>query len=401
MKKIILILILASFTNQLFSQWTDISLPSSHSAMYASFPDDMHGYVVSSSSSYIYRTMNGGSSWDSVSLGANAFDVDFISADTGFVIAGTFSQGILLTTYNGGDTWTVDSLLSGYYGTLVQFIDAENGYVTTNFSDVLKTTNGGTTWTAVPTGGYCSASDKEDTGIDSIVFTGWDGTFAYQGSVLRSDNNGISFQEYVYNFTYSQFYGSHFTTPSIGYAVHIAAWPLMKNYISKTIDGGVTWDSVVTDTTSNLQYNDVYMVSDNEGYVVANTWPQGTILHIMGNIASIEQVMPMGLNRIYKGGNTLFATGDGGQVFKKQIPLSIPPQTQPLTGIYPNPATTMIHIPLKETSEVSLLDLHGKVIQTVWLSQGQPMILPSVTPGMYIIRLSSPEGISTAKIIIE
>lgn len=398
---LILIAIIWGITAKVNAQWTNISLPSFQSTVYGSFPDALHGYVAATGSSYLFRTVNGGTSWDSISMGAMVFDVDFISADTGFVIAGTFSQGMLMTTYNGGNSWTSDSLLPGYYGTMIQFIDAQNGYVTTNFSDVLKTTDGGNNWTAVPTGGYCSASDKEEPQGDSIVFTGWDGTFAYQGSVLRSDDNGTSFQELIYAVNYTQFRGSHFLTPSIGFTVHNISWPLNKNYLSKTTNGGVTWDSIIVDTTSTLTFEDVFMISSNEGYIVGSNWPSGSIYHLMGSSISLEETVPTGLKRIYKGGNTVFATGDGGLIMKKQIPLSVPTHVQPLTGIYPNPASNFIHIPLKETSDVSLLDMNGKLIQSGLLSEDQLYLIPPVSPGIYILKVSNSEGISTARIVIQ
>lgn len=402
MKTIHLIILSAGlFLNQtLKAQWMNISLPSLHTASQASFPDDMHGYVASTSSPYLFRTINGGTSWDSVMLSANAFDVEFISADTGFVIAGTFSQGFLLTTYDGGNSWSSDSLLPGYYGTLVHFVDAQNGYVTTNFSDVLKTTDGGTSWTAVPTGGYCSASDKENTGSDSIVFTGWDGTFAYQGSVLRSDNSGISFTEHIYNVNYTQFFGSHFLTPSFGFAVHNSNWPTLKNYVSKTTNGGMSWDSVVVDTNTAIHYEDVLMINDSEGYVVAGNWPQGTIHHIMGNMSSIEQTVPYGLKRIFRGGNTMFATGDGGLVYKKEITLSVEPTVELITGMYPNPASNFLYIPTELPSTVTLYDLNGRMLKSSFIQPNEVFQLPDVPNGMYIIKMNNGKGISSGKIII-
>src|SRR5450759_3462037 len=72
-------------------------------------------------------------------------DIHFIDASTGYIIG---EEGTILKTIDGGLTWT--SLNSGSSAALygICFLDLNNGYVVGAGGTILKTTDGGDTWTS-------------------------------------------------------------------------------------------------------------------------------------------------------------------------------------------------------------------------------------------------------------
>jgi photosystem II stability/assembly factor-like uncharacterized protein len=108
---------------------------------------------IASSSGYIIRTTNGGTSFDTLGSGTTAsiYSIAFTNTNTGYA-CGTTSAKILKTT-NGGNNWTVDNTppwtVSGYY---LCVADTATVYVACSNGSVYKTTNGGTNWTLQTTG---------------------------------------------------------------------------------------------------------------------------------------------------------------------------------------------------------------------------------------------------------
>ena len=76
------------------------------------------------------------------------FGVSFVDTNTGTVVG---QDGIILRTTDGGNTWTVQFSGTGYSFQAVSFIDADSGIAVGNrpFFEplIVRSTNGGTTWT--------------------------------------------------------------------------------------------------------------------------------------------------------------------------------------------------------------------------------------------------------------
>src|SRR5262249_42734877 len=113
----------------------------------------------------ILRTTDGGATWteqlnisldfDGFSLDPQLFGVSFTDANTGTVVG---SNGTILRTTDGGITWRAQSSGTTYNLLGVSFTDADNGTVvgwgykhipglTFPNGTILRTTDGGTTWT--------------------------------------------------------------------------------------------------------------------------------------------------------------------------------------------------------------------------------------------------------------
>jgi hypothetical protein len=108
------------------------------------------------------------------------FGVSFTDANTGTAVGG---YGTILRTTNGGTTWTIQSSGTSNHLSGVSFTDVNNGTAVGTYGRILRTTNGGTTWTL-----------QNSTGFDltAVSFTDANnGTAVGQmGSILRTTNGG-------------------------------------------------------------------------------------------------------------------------------------------------------------------------------------------------------------------
>ena len=111
--------------------------------------------------------------------------VSFIDINNGIVVAGP----TILRTTNGGETWTrqisdTTSWLSGVY-----FINTNNAIVVGENGTILHTTNGGTNWISQSSGTWSN--------LESVHFVnenvGW--VVGYYGTILKTTNGGVTFVE--------------------------------------------------------------------------------------------------------------------------------------------------------------------------------------------------------------
>lgn len=105
------------------------------------FTSNTVGFAATGTS--VYRTQNSGSSWSEVSSGLGRGCVYFPDAMHGCIV-GRF--GTILTTSDGGTTWTARA--SGTTSELrdVDFFDALNGIAVGENATIIRTVDGGTTW---------------------------------------------------------------------------------------------------------------------------------------------------------------------------------------------------------------------------------------------------------------
>ena len=96
--------------------------------------------------------------------------------------------GIILRTSDGGVTWTAQS--SGTPNTLygVFFVDADTGTVVGN-GTILRTDDGGTTWRTQPSGGSYVLSAVSFVDADTGTAVGASGIIA-SGIILRTNTGG-------------------------------------------------------------------------------------------------------------------------------------------------------------------------------------------------------------------
>ena len=106
MRKIIILLALAALPFNLYSQWFQVTSPTSNTLYSLYFNNANTGYISGSLSGSVIKTTNGGSSWLFYTTGTSStfYDMYFTDLLTGFVTGST--QQVIKTT-NGGLNWDI------------------------------------------------------------------------------------------------------------------------------------------------------------------------------------------------------------------------------------------------------------------------------------------------------
>ncbi|MFZ5553867.1 MAG: YCF48-related protein [Bacteroidota bacterium] len=389
--------------SNVYSQWQILNFPSNMALDRGSFPTAQVGFVANSNNNKLWRTIDGGATWDSITFANSVRDVDFISADTGFVVHGTPSTYKLSITVNGGNTWSdVNIPVPAFnYCNMVYFTSYTNGVVTISEDSVLITSNTGATWTKAGLGAYGMMAEKEHINNDTLIFTGSDGTFAYRGAIFRSDDGGNNWQTIIHDSSYTVFTGTHFLNGSLGFAVYNNGWNPGISTLIKTDDGGTTWSDFYTDTT--VIFQDVFMNSVNGGYIMGTNTngTNGIILKTNnGSTWTTDFTTPYPAVRFIKGGNALYGIGNGGLVIKNSNPNGIEEYKTEEGFLYPNPSDGLYQTGFTETTSVAIYNVSGKLLKTVVLPAGEKLDVRELKNGMYIARFTSNNINAKSRLVI-
>lgn len=216
---------------------------------------------ISTGKGTLLHSTNGGQTWTRVNPFPN--DTLFVSSDAsmgmswsdqnhGFVLAtkgnGMFNSDgvVLLKTSNGGTSWTkTDVDTEGRSALQVQFVDNNNGWISmfsfANGLKILKTNDGGLNWTELPDH-YITPFNFVNANDGWGVATWDDGsdTLGTHWSIVKTNNGGNSWQ-FVYTDMQRNVQDLLFIR-SFDANTCIAEAP-GKRFI-KTTDGGANWTSI-------------------------------------------------------------------------------------------------------------------------------------------------------------
>lgn len=223
------------------STWTTISSGSTQTLYGVWFVDANIGYMVGNGGT-IRKTTNGGSSWTSVYSGSDPFrKVWFSDANNGYVLA--FNK--ILRTTNGGSSWSVYNAPSNYVLTRMQFISPNKGFAIGDPNVLIKTEDGGQTWTEV------TPSGALDTWRCLYFLDEQNGYAAKDlGRIYQSANGGLSWTN-VHTGMWAEMEDCAFKSPTEG----LFAGSTGK--IFRTTNGALTLREMVTGTDkflSSVQY---------------------------------------------------------------------------------------------------------------------------------------------------
>ncbi|HMS33796.1 MAG TPA: YCF48-related protein [Ignavibacteria bacterium] len=236
------------------------------------------GYFVSGSSTLLagnlYKTTNAGTNWVPITIPSpydarNAVDVEFINENTGWIIGGLplVSGGgiICIKTTNGGTSWTAQPNDIGYdlVSVSIDMADANTGYFIAGTAlHIFKTTNGGTNWKKLPSSpGSGTSYNKIRAVSSSLVYVSGGNSLLYKSTDGGTTWNSISIPTPV--------------PTSILFAMD---WMDEQNgligatsgFLAKTSDGGLSWSTFNTggSTIRNVcmrNRDSVFAVSDING----------------------------------------------------------------------------------------------------------------------------------------
>ena len=265
------------------------------------FTNDQTGYAVGSGGA-IYKTIDGGLSWNAQSSGTTEifYGVFFVDATTGYAVG---ANGTIRKTLNGGANWNTQTAAGTattiFYG--VHFPDPAapgSGFIVGSGGKIIKTTNGGTAWSTLTSGttndllgvyftsatvGYAAGSAgkilKTTNGtnwapltigttqnINDIFFananTGY--TAGGGGEIWKTIDAGVTWINTTSNGLGIQVFSLHFTDALTGYVSS------SSSYTEVTVDGASNWISYQFQSPYST-LNDIHFSSPSTGYMVGTT----------------------------------------------------------------------------------------------------------------------------------
>ncbi len=218
-----------------------------------SFLDEQHGIAVILASRSVFRTTDGGETWESMwtpTVTSNPNDVEWVTENLLFIAAG---NGDLYRSLDGGNTWANVNPPTSAWLYNVHFINETTGFVTGESGTVLKTTDSGSTWTLIPTPVTSRLYGVHFTDDTTGVIVGWNGT------ILRTTDGGDSWALISTSIT-ANLQDVHFIDANTGFA--------SGGVMAKTTDGGLTWNQVYSAT--NDYFYVMHVSANGQGYAAGN-----------------------------------------------------------------------------------------------------------------------------------
>ena len=403
MKKIVVfILFVFSGYFSATAQWAPTNYPVSMSVCGIHFLNDSVGYVCGYHE--VYKTSNGGQSWSEVCRdvfvnGPNG--VWFLNESIGFIVGSSGSSELKVgKTINGGSSWTTTILpTSGGFinPKRIFFYDETTGYIVGKEGNMYKTSNQGATWDKLASG---TTSDLSSVHFPSALI-GYVSIESFSNTILKTINGGNSWTPTNLGQTIGV-KDLFFTTPDTGYLA------CFNSTILKTTNGGDSW------TEFTLGTNDVFytitFTSRNFGYAAGSagtlvtTTNQGVtwIPRVSGASDILYRMdfpsMEVGYIGTFGPPGSVIKTTNGGGI------LAIPEQrAEHGICISPNPASEFIIIEMDTKfahAQIEILDMTGKTILQQPVSSNERISIQLLPNGVYIYKVKGDGAIvSTGKLV--
>jgi len=185
------------------------------------------------------------------------WSVFFVNPNYGFAVGDT---GTIIKTTNGGATWTLKSNVTANDLHAVFFLNVDTGFVV-GHNRIMRTIDGGTSWTEQYNGSGFVAY--------SVFFpshsTGY--VVGSNGFIIKTTDYGTTWNS-LYTGYGRNFFSVHFPTVDTGYVAG-ACTPDQggQQTILKTTNGGSTWFSVNDTLYHWTSFNSVFFINKDVGYV--------------------------------------------------------------------------------------------------------------------------------------
>jgi photosystem II stability/assembly factor-like uncharacterized protein len=188
------------------------------------------------------------------------------------ISGGVFDQ--ILKSTNGGSTWSIVPFSTTSTTTLncIQMVDNNTGFVCGTYGAVYRTTNGGNNWDSIIVEGSTSSATFKK--IDFInantgwVFTTFTSTITDSATIFKTTNAGVNWtKQYLAASSSSNrgVYGADMLDANTGWLISYQPRPW------RTTNGGANWaiDSI-SDGFTGFMY-DIQMFSATSGYIVGSS----------------------------------------------------------------------------------------------------------------------------------
>jgi len=165
-----------------------------------SFVNEREGWVVAgwpdslyANQGWIIHSSDGGFVWDSLYCSngyENFFDVYFFNNTDGIVVGGNEQDyaPIIWKTTNGGNSWNPYSApANAFYLRALDFVDSLNGWAVGRFGTIIHTTDGGSSWIFQTNPATTTLFDVDFSDVQHGIACG-------DGIILYTDNGGQTWQ---------------------------------------------------------------------------------------------------------------------------------------------------------------------------------------------------------------
>lgn len=207
------------------------------------FPSEKEGWAAGRWGTIIH-TSDGGTSWEKQASGTDytLASASFVDAKTGWIVG---DGGTILHTRDGGKTWKKQKSPVAFYLMGVHFATPLKGWAVGERTTILNTTDGGKTWKV--------QFKDEDFILKSVSFcderNGW--AVGEYGLIYRTEDGGTTWKKQAGGFGISEETGELEAGNILFKVVAVnpqTAWAVgIDGFITKTLNGGATWQPVGKD----------------------------------------------------------------------------------------------------------------------------------------------------------
>ena len=403
----ILLMPSAEILSQTF--WTSLPRPTYHNLRTLSFLDSLKGWAAGDSGT-ILRTTDGSRTWVHQNSGITK-EIDnifMVNERRGWAIAIDTTRGtIVLSTTNGGDAWHNQPWVGEYF-TSIYFSDSLVGWLGSASGRMVRTTNGGLTWTELGQFPFPILNVKFFSPVYGFAMGGrWDAA----GVMSRTTNAGVTWT-----------------------AQSVAPDPVQDLHCFDSLDimgifGGADFVGIITTGNGGNTWATRSLSIPGQPLALAvrthaEVWaPLGdarTYMYSLDSGATWTSLTTPDTTEVYDAvftdEHTGYMVGSGGTVLKYSLVTSIGEhqQSYPLQFVlhqnYPNPfnPATVIRYTLPVTSFVNLkvYNVLGQEVATLVNEEMKPgsydvtWEASNLSSGVYFYRLAAGNFVNTKKLIV-
>ncbi|MFH0893679.1 MAG: YCF48-related protein [Bacteroidota bacterium] len=413
MKKLLWVSFLFLSLTQAYGQsWSLLNSGSSSNLKGVHFPTATVGYACGDAGE-ILKTTDGGSSWTSLTTSFPGYwfwDIHFVNVDTGYVVGESdpgfnpSGLGIVLKTLDGGSSWT--TLMSGLSTPPRDLfvLDKDTVFICGGAeqvnSRIAKSYDGGATWTQIG----IPEMDAIEGGIyflnGNVGFLGMY-IFTFGGYFLNS-TDGSSFTSSLIPSSGGYWnFATDFGDQSTGYFMRSTYGSSDPVYVRKTIDAGGSWNESQVAGFGGSIYGLDFVDADN-GYMVGGS---GKILHTSNGNSSWSTQSSGTTNDLHSvcfvNTDLGFAVGNNGTILKYTNLVGLSDNaSSPTIQIYPNPADEIINVETEEKIDcISIVNVLGETVGTY--RNKSAIAVDRLQKGTYTMSLIFASGKQVQKLFIK
>ena len=255
---------------------------------------------------------------DKISLPGCTFNWNAIAnTDSALYIIG--NQGYCYIYYHKGG---VKNIRTGITDNLtgIQFINNLLGYIWGENGKILKTTDGGITWSSLTTGVTNNIMKAQFIDANTAFFMANNNLYKTTDggqlwNLVTLPGGSISFKDF------------HFFDSQTGQIVGNITSPSISGYVHQTADGGSTWSQLYTD---NIAFNKL-SYKNNKGYLYGTTTGQPVLLESTDfwqnkSVVYTSSSWSLGSDVVVFNNQTVFITNEQTGVFLYGVPHFLDPE---------------------------------------------------------------------------